>query len=100
MLGRVALWGRVIEHDRGFRAEFAYPQRLRLICPLCLWRRGAGGSSACEAVVRSRGGRLTPLCGSHLRLARRSGLVRARGLLSAKAVGSELLSAYAVDPLG
>jgi hypothetical protein len=37
VLGRVALWGRVIEHEHGFRAQFAYPQRLRLICQFCFW---------------------------------------------------------------
>jgi hypothetical protein len=26
--GTVALWGRVIEHQEGYRAEFAYPQSL------------------------------------------------------------------------
>lgn len=26
--GTVALWGTVIEHDRGYRAQFAYPQHL------------------------------------------------------------------------
>src|SRR3990172_7613774 len=29
-LGSVALWGSVVEHAHGFRAEFGYPQRLRL----------------------------------------------------------------------
>ena len=28
--GRVALWGKVIEHETGFRAVFAYPQLLYL----------------------------------------------------------------------
>lgn len=26
VLGKVALWGKVIEHEKGYRAEFAYPQ--------------------------------------------------------------------------
>ena len=25
ILGKVALWGKIIEHERGYRAEFAYP---------------------------------------------------------------------------
>ena len=37
MLGRVALWGRVIEHEYGYRAQYAYPQRLRLIRQFCFW---------------------------------------------------------------
>ena len=28
VLGRVALWGKVIEYDKGYRAEFAYPLEL------------------------------------------------------------------------
>ena len=33
-----ALWGEVIEHEFGYRARFRYPQRLRIVCPECLWR--------------------------------------------------------------
>lgn len=35
VIGTVALWGRVMEHARGYRAEFAYPLRLwmRYIVP-------------------------------------------------------------------
>ena len=40
VLGRVALWGRVIEHEHGYRAQFAYPQRLRLVCQFCFWHWG------------------------------------------------------------
>ena len=28
VFGKVALWGKVIEHERGYRAQFAYPQHL------------------------------------------------------------------------
>ena len=38
--GRVALWGRVVEHELGFRAPYGYPQRLRLICQFCFWQWG------------------------------------------------------------
>jgi hypothetical protein len=31
VLGRVALWGRVIEHQTGWRAEYAYPIELGLV---------------------------------------------------------------------
>lgn len=30
VIGRVALWGRVVDHDHGYRAEHAYPQVLYL----------------------------------------------------------------------
>lgn len=34
VLGEVALWGHVIEHERGFRAEYAYPYSLRVVAVL------------------------------------------------------------------
>ena len=30
-LGRVSLWGRILEREHGFRAQFAYPYDLFLI---------------------------------------------------------------------
>ena len=43
VLGRVALWGRVIEHDLGYRAQYAYPQLVTLICQFCFWQWGSHG---------------------------------------------------------
>jgi len=43
--GTVSLWGRVIEHERGYRAEFAYPQ---FICTCT-------GIDLARAIVRSYG---------------------------------------------
>lgn len=43
--GTVSLWGRVIEHERGYRAEFAYPQ---FICTCT-------GDALAHAIVRSYG---------------------------------------------
>lgn len=31
ILGKVALWGKIIEHRLGYRAEFAYPHKLELL---------------------------------------------------------------------
>lgn len=36
VLGEVAGWGRVIDHQRGWRASNVYPQSLALICAWCL----------------------------------------------------------------
>ena len=33
VLGEVALWGRVIEHEKGYRATCAYPYRLHMEAP-------------------------------------------------------------------
>jgi hypothetical protein len=33
VVGEVALWGHVVVHERGWRAEFAYPKRLLLFTP-------------------------------------------------------------------
>jgi hypothetical protein len=97
VIGTVALWGRVIEHDLGFRAEFAYPQRLRLVCHVCLWRWGLRHAE-CDVVARMERGRLVPLCSEHLALSVRCG-VRFRSVGVAREVHRELLSGYAVDPL-
>jgi hypothetical protein len=98
VLGTVALWGRIVEHAFGYRAEFAYPQRLRLVCFLCFWQWGADRTNDCEVVARRRGGRLVPLCGPHLELCRRYSYP-VRRLLQAHDVEQALLSSYAVDLL-
>ena len=28
LYGRISLWGRVVEHEQGFRAEFGYPSQI------------------------------------------------------------------------
>jgi hypothetical protein len=94
----VALWGRIVEHAAGYRAELAYPQRLRLVCFVCFWREGPDHPRACEVVVHRRGGRLAPLCEPHLDLCRRYDYP-VRRLLPASRVEQALLSAYAVDVL-
>ena len=98
VLGTVALWGRIVEHEHGFRAALAYPQRLRLLCYLCFTLWGRNGPGDCDVVVRHRGGRMVPLCEPHLELSRRYGY-RVPRILSARSIESELLATYAVDPL-
>jgi hypothetical protein len=98
VLGTVALWGRIVEHEHGYRAALAYPQRLRLLCYLCFWLWGRRGPGECDVVVRHRGGRMVPLCEPHLELSRRY-RYRVPRILSARAIESELLATYAVDPL-
>jgi hypothetical protein len=98
VLGTVALWGRIVEHEHGFRAALAYPQRLRLLCYLCFTLWGRNGPGDCDVVVRHRRGRMVPLCEPHLELSRRYGYPVPR-ILSARAIESELLATYAVDPL-
>jgi hypothetical protein len=97
VLGRVALWGRVIEHQHGYRAQFAYPQRLRLVCQFCFWQWGAP-SPAPEMVGWFPRGELVPLCETHLELACRYGM-KPRRLLEAEEIDQRLRDAYAVDPL-
>lgn len=62
VIGTVAMWGRVIEHTKGWRAEFAYPARLRLVCVWCLWN---GDLPALPEAVLDRGGALLPICAAH-----------------------------------
>lgn len=88
VIGRVAMWGRVIEHESGLRSEKAYPSRLRLVCAPCL----VEGRGAVEPVlVFERASALVSACATH-----------ARGeadVLDARQVRSELLSTYGVDLL-
>lgn len=97
VVGTVALWGRVVEHELGYRGQFAYPQRLMLVCYLCFWQWGPGRSAPKE-VVGLRGGRLVPLCEEHVELSRRYGYP-SRRLAGADEVEGALLSTYAVDVL-
>jgi hypothetical protein len=97
VLGRVALWGRVIEHEHGFRAQFGYPQRLATICQFCFWQWGPLGSRPTIVGWFPRD-ELVPFCWSHLESARRYGM-EPRRLLSAPEVDLRLRETYGVDPL-
>jgi CheY-like chemotaxis protein len=96
VIGSVALWGQVIEHDYGYRAEHAYPDRIRLACVPCL---RAGGEGRAEVVLGrscdALGGlQLAPACSEHAHEVSPVALA-----VSARAVQTELLSTYAVDLL-
>lgn len=97
VLGRVALWGRVIEHEHGYRAQYAYPQFVTLICQFCFWQWGTHGLSPNVVGWFPRDG-LVPLCWSHLELAQRYGM-EPRRLLNADEIDLRLRETYAVDPL-
>jgi hypothetical protein len=97
VLGRVALWGRVVEHEHGYRAQFAYPQRVRLICQFCFWMTGARRAAPAHVGWFPRDV-LMPMCGEHLAVARRNG-VSPRALLPAEDVAARLRDTYAVDAL-
>lgn len=96
VVGLVALWGRVIEHAHGWRAAFAYPQRLGLVCTVCLPQRGA--SAPAEVVAVYDRGSLVPVCEPHLGLAIEVGAVP-RGVIQAGSILARLTDAYAVEPL-
>jgi hypothetical protein len=97
VLGRVALWGRVIEHELGFRARYGYPQRLRLICQFCFWQWGTNGTGP-DVVGWFPRGALLPLCDDHAAMAWRYGM-RPQAWLPSGAVDQQLRDTYAVDPL-
>jgi hypothetical protein len=90
VVGEVSLWGRVIEHGQGYRAEIGYPGRLGLVCAGCL---AEGNGRRAEIVQRLETGgriRLLPWCTEH---------APSVGHATARDVESALLSAYAVDPV-
>jgi hypothetical protein len=91
VVGRVAMWGRVIEHAKGYRAEFAYPSRLRLVCSWCLWY---GRLPAVPDRVLERRAELRPACEEH---ATRPAAVGTR--LGVDDVQQELLAVYGVEAL-
>lgn len=97
VLGRVALWGRVIEHDFGYRAQYAYPQLVTIVCQFCFWQWGTHGLSPSQVGWFPRDV-LMPLCDAHLEQARRYGM-EPRRLLPAEEIDLRLRETYAVDPL-
>jgi hypothetical protein len=97
VLGRVALWGRVIEHEHGYRAQFAYPQRLRLICQFCFWQERVTASRP-DVVSWYARDLLVPMCLRHLDVAEANGM-RPRRILPAGIVDLRLRETYAVDVL-
>jgi hypothetical protein len=97
VLGRVSLWGRTIEHERGWRARFAYPERLRLVCVICAWVEPGPGV---PAVVHAFGGRLYPLCDEHAGgIEVPDGRRTRRAATDPDALQARLLDAYAVEVL-
>jgi hypothetical protein len=95
VVGTVALWGRVIEHERGWRAAFAYPARLRLVCAICAWFEPGPGT---PVDVHRFAGRWYGLCDRH-----RGGIRMPDGRVSTStgldpaAVQARLLDAYGVE---
>jgi hypothetical protein len=88
VIGSASIWGRLVEHESGFRAEFAYPSRLRLVCGPC-WGSGNFDPSVVQ-VQRTGRGTILALCERHARNA--AGTDVAPGRLEQR-----LLSTYAVD---
>jgi len=97
VLGRVAFWGRVIEHELGYRAQFGYPQRLTLVCQFCFWLWGPHGTRPAVVGWFQRD-ELIPFCWPHLEQAQRYGM-EPRRLLPADEVDLRLRETYAVDLL-
>lgn len=90
-IGQVSLWGRLVEHSRGYRAEAAYPTRIGLVCVSCL---SEGRGERATAVERDTSGdrvRLRPLCDLHAE--------GSSSVVAARPVESALLATYQVDPL-
>ncbi len=97
VVGRASLWGRVVDHEQGWRGQFAYPSRLRLVCAMCAWFEPGSGV---PAVLHAFHGRVYALCADH------RGGIEVPGGRRTRATGtdpvqleSRLLDAYAVDLL-
>ena len=90
VVGSVAMWGHVVEHDAGYRGQLGYPDRLRLVCPVCL---RSGWDGVPTRIVRGYDGEVRPTCDTHAPAGTRGGEISPRGLQEM------VLAAYAVDPL-
>ena len=90
VVGEVSLWGRVIEHGRGFRAQVGYPARLGLVCAACLAEGSGRRADAVQRVRVDGRTRLIPWCTHH---------APPTADTPARRVESSLLSVYAVDPV-
>src|SRR3989442_507246 len=80
------------------RGHAAYPQRLQLVCPRCLWDRGPAQARPDQVVRAGRDG-LVPLCDEHLANAVNAGLPRLRAVVPAREIEAALIGTYAVDLL-
>jgi hypothetical protein len=97
VIGTVSMWGRIVEHEHGWRAEHAYPDRLRLICETCLRTRTTRGTGIpVVAGTSSKGAAsqvsLSAWCATHVP----AGLDQT---WPAPEVSGALLARYAVDVL-
>jgi hypothetical protein len=90
VIGSASIWGRLVEHESGFRAEFAYPSRLRLVCGPC-WGSGAFDPGVVR-VQRTGRGTILALCERH---ARNAGVTD----VTPDRLQQRLLTTYAVDPM-
>ena len=95
-VGTVALWGRVIEHERGWRAQFAYPDRLTLVCVVCLQQGSGAGEPAFVVAEPVRTGPYpaVAVCRDHAASVTAGG---PRVMSPAAVIRSMLLNRYAVD---
>jgi hypothetical protein len=97
VLGTVSMWGRIIEHETGWRAASAYPARLGVVCAMCAWFEPGTGV---PVAVHRFGRYLYALCEVHA-----GGIEVPDGRRSRPAdttpgrLQARLLDAYAVDPL-
>jgi hypothetical protein len=97
VVGTVSLWGRVIEHESGWRAASAYPARLAVVCAMCAWFEPGPGR---PVAVHRFGRYLYGLCAEHAGGIEVPDGRRSRPTdLEPRALQSRLLDAYAVDLL-
>jgi hypothetical protein len=97
VIGRVSLWGSVVAHEHGWRARFAYPERLRLMCAVCAWIEPGSGE---PVVVHSFARRLYGLCDEHAGgLQLQDGRRTRRVETQPRELLDGLLAAYVVDLL-
>lgn len=100
VVGSVSLWGRTVVHEHGWRARYAYPARLRVVCVVCAWLEPGPGEAT---VIHGFFGRRYGFCDAHAGGLELPGGRRTTPTETAPLeLRSRLLDAYAVDllPIG
>jgi hypothetical protein len=97
VIGTVALWGTIVEHEEGYRARFGYPLEVGIVCPICFSRQG-GRQRPPDALAQLRRGDHLPLCDEHLATASAVGL-STRRLIRADVALEALVKRYGVGVL-
>lgn len=102
VIGKVVAWGRVIQHERGWRASHVYPISLAVVCTHCYAAHQLLRTAVYVAYWGYDKQHTLALCFRHGNYLKRKGQVRNKSLdfVSADVVTRTLLKSYKLKPVG